>query len=527
MTKRYICSAHCNAPSYSGLSPQIIQSLPLRFQADFPAILTHKSGISKNLAKLMRPLFQHGIGPHRFSKVLRIANTERYDEIQLQYYVALDEARTNGQSYFIPINTEFSKFGDKTKYNGYNPTSNYISYVYSSIVKEIRPFMDQLMSFLDGIILKGDHSFKVIKHMSKVNGVSTFSCLYTLLNEFEEIRMQVLAHSKKVEHLTPQFNAMMETYRKLGMKLPELFYTDNVVADQNFLVKVIPSLLEGVVPIAPTRATLIEKNDEFSSLPQISLSTDVGVNVLNTAQEINVFCQDLIDKGSQTTKLCIGFDCEWAKCSAVSLIQISTDTTVNLIRIHTFTKDTFPENLSVVLGSSTIVKVGKNIKGDFTRLKRGYDQVCHNYIELGAFCRSKDVTQVNNLRLDVLCGRILKQRLPKSHEIRCGNWEAPILTAKQIQYAALDAWVSLRIYREVESLPLVNEKVNINTVNETFVAVYSVTSSRQIPSAYGYICDTTSLSAEEAQKIGIEDNRLKKKCLYNQCDRCYYARDVT
>lgn len=31
-------------------------------------------------------------------------------------------------------------------YRGYNPSSNYLSYVYSSIIKEIGPLMDQMTS---------------------------------------------------------------------------------------------------------------------------------------------------------------------------------------------------------------------------------------------------------------------------------------------------------------------------------------------------------------------------------------------
>lgn len=100
---------------------------------------------------------------------------------------------------------EFSKFEDKMNYNGYVPSANYISYVYSSLIAKIRPFMDQLMSFIDGTVLKGDHSFKIIDHLAKINGVLTFSCLYTVLNEHEEIRLQVLAQSKKMNHLAPQF----------------------------------------------------------------------------------------------------------------------------------------------------------------------------------------------------------------------------------------------------------------------------------------------------------------------------------
>lgn len=165
-----------------------MKQISLNLQAEFPAVLTHRSGISKNLIKMMRPAFQHGIGPHRLAKMLRIMHTERYDELQLRYYIAMDQQKssTNITSFFGPaINyPEFPKYNDKATYDGFSPSANYISYVHSCTVSKLCPLINQLTSMLEGVILKGDHSFKIINHMAKVNGVSTFSCLYTMLNEY-------------------------------------------------------------------------------------------------------------------------------------------------------------------------------------------------------------------------------------------------------------------------------------------------------------------------------------------------------
>jgi hypothetical protein len=84
---------------------------------------------------------------------------------------------------------EFSSFNDKSKFNGHKPSANYLSYVYSLVINELHPFMDHLMPFLDGDNTKGDHSFNIIDHIAKVNSVSTFNCLYTCLNEYEEIHL--------------------------------------------------------------------------------------------------------------------------------------------------------------------------------------------------------------------------------------------------------------------------------------------------------------------------------------------------
>ncbi|KAG2193329.1 hypothetical protein INT47_012476 [Mucor saturninus] len=123
---------------------------------------------------------------------------------------------------------EFSAFSNKELYNGFVPSPGYLSYVYSSIIEQIRPQLDWHMTSLDGDILKGDHSLKVTSHMRKLNGETTFTALYTCLNKYEEVRMQVLTPSKALSRLALPFNAMVQSYNLNGYRLPALFYTDNL-----------------------------------------------------------------------------------------------------------------------------------------------------------------------------------------------------------------------------------------------------------------------------------------------------------
>lgn len=176
--------------------------------------------------------------------------------------------------------------------------------------------MDHLTSMLDGVILKGDRSFKIIDHMAKVNGVSTFSCLYTMLNEYEEIRLMVLSHSKKLENLAPQFLEMMETYKKMGIPVPELFYTDNVVGDQSFLKEGIPSLCRDVQEIKRQKnGSALNDQDCLYLLPSIKLPQDVVISVLSNPEEINEVCQNILLQSIRGEVVLLGFDCEWIKSS--------------------------------------------------------------------------------------------------------------------------------------------------------------------------------------------------------------------
>ena len=210
MTMRYACEG-TERHYFNGYNDSFMCQIDLNLQAEFPAVLTQRSGLSKNLVKFMRPAFQHGVGPHRLAKILRIMHTERYDELQLQYYIAVKRQQQNPSIVSLLggratcESPEFPKYNDKTTYNGFSPSANYVSYVYSCVIAKLQPLMNQLISMLDGVILKKDHFFKIIDHMVKINGVSTSSCLYTMLNEYEEIRIMMLSHSKKMENLAPQF----------------------------------------------------------------------------------------------------------------------------------------------------------------------------------------------------------------------------------------------------------------------------------------------------------------------------------
>ena len=229
---------------------QILCQLPLHLRIAFPAYLTHKAGISKALGDVIPPCVQNSVGPKRFAKILRELHTLRHARLEYQYLCAIklrqQQAQRTLDSFYTPALRPFSSFGDKQGYAGYVPSATYLLKVYTSMIDELRPLLDKQVMLLDGKILKGDHSFKIIKSMGKIGGSPTFSALYTMCNEYEEIRMQLLVPTKSLNHLRPSFDGMRDAYAMYGHKAPEIFFTDNVRGDKNFLESVLPSLREDV-----------------------------------------------------------------------------------------------------------------------------------------------------------------------------------------------------------------------------------------------------------------------------------------
>ena len=143
----------------------------------------------------------------------------------------------------------------------------------------------------------------------------------------------------------------------------------------------------------------------------------------------------------------LGFDTE-AKPSfkkgvihPVSLLQLATEDEAFLIRIN---KTKPIPGILKILESEEILKIGVAITDDITDLRKIRDFMPGGFLALEQFVKQAGI-QSNGLRK--LAAITLNGRISKSAQV--SNWEAPKLTAKQMAYAATDAWVGLKIYNEL------------------------------------------------------------------------------
>lgn len=93
----------------------------------------------------MRSLGQSSTGPLRLSNILQELDLKRYDTLQFQYLANYYKYRVDNNSSLISLPVpapEFSKSNDKDGYNGYYPSANNISFVYTSLIAMLRPHLD-------------------------------------------------------------------------------------------------------------------------------------------------------------------------------------------------------------------------------------------------------------------------------------------------------------------------------------------------------------------------------------------------
>jgi RNA polymerase sigma factor for flagellar operon FliA len=129
------------------------------------------------------------------------------------------------------------------------------------------------------------------------------------------------------------------------------------------------------------------------------------------------------------------------------LVQLADDSHAYLFQIGSPSSPGFALCANVlreVLESPTILKVGFGLGDDLRRLRAKLGIETRNVIDLATALRQGER---NAWGAKTAVARFFGRRLQKSRRITTTNWALPRLSEQQIQYAADDAHVALRIYR--------------------------------------------------------------------------------
>ena len=128
----------------------------------------------------------------------------------------------------------------------------------------------------------------------------------------------------------------------------------------------------------------------------------------------------------------------------VSLIQLSTPDTCFLIRLN---RTGIPDSLVAFLENKHIAKIGLSLHDDYQGLCKRRKFKAGNFVDL-----QKEVGKygIEEMSLQKIFAIMFGQRISKSQQL--SNWENDVLTDKQKQYAATDAWACLKIYKKLKQI---------------------------------------------------------------------------
>ena len=169
----------------------------------------------------------------------------------------------------------------------------------------------------------------------------------------------------------------------------------------------------------------------------------------------------------------IGLDAEWNRSidsrgmqigvSKVQTIQIAYRNPENKIKVLVLKVgklNRLPQRLESLLGRNDSMHIfGANVSADLVKIAKDFhiddmkkvDQKSRcNVHNLGVFARNRDVITDGGASLQMIVKSVLNITLDKS--LQCSDWGGE-LSNKQIQYAAIDAAVSLEVGEKLDKMP--------------------------------------------------------------------------
>jgi hypothetical protein len=108
-----------------------------------------------------------------------------------------------------------------------------------------------------------------------------------------------------------------------------------------------------------------------------------------------------------------------------------------------------PEFVRNILSDPNIIKVGQGISSDTRSLAEDFDNIADTSFQgLVDLYTIGTRLKCQPRSLQGMVGIFLRRRLLKDMQV--SDWEAPVMRAEQVQYAALDAWASRAVFLEMQ-----------------------------------------------------------------------------
>ncbi|KAF5334096.1 hypothetical protein D9611_014996 [Ephemerocybe angulata] len=451
---RYRCrSCKCTFRSWD---KRILDVLPPTLAYEFPARLSHRSGMSKKLMEWVRMCFHGGMGAKQVSDSLRHQHLVHYDTLRLQYFHQLQAARGVNAWLGRAFDSFNLRFEDRTPmgYHGYVPSGQYIREMFDVMIEEHRDEYHQHMAMLPLTIAAADHSHKLTKQILRVGGQEALIGVHCITNEFSEIQACHLVTTKGHSQTELALKGVKESLERYGHEMPQVFFTDNM-ADKGLLEEVFPSLTEDVVPA-----------DKYGHLDELQIPDDVHVFVKETVRAIDLAIETILDDLDLdgAGELVVGFDTEWnvetspngqvKRTGKTAIAQIAYKKQIYILQISDMVAEgTLPAQLRNLLANPHVLKVGRNVGRDLKLL----EEACHSTehfvggLDLAKYAKERSImSRIKDVGLADLSAIFLRKRINKNVPERISErWEEDALTDRQKRYAAVDAYASLRIYDEI------------------------------------------------------------------------------
>ncbi len=171
------------------------------------------------------------------------------------------------------------------------------------------------------------------------------------------------------------------------------------------------------------------------------LSFPGKIHLINTDQELESVAGALLEVKE------FGFDTETrpafkkGEVYQVALLQLANDADAFIVRLNRVRNF---EIFKTIFENAEVLKVGVAIHDDLKQLQKRFQFTPKNFIELQSVAKARGL---QNMGLKGMTEEVLNATITKGPKTT--NWEAAELTARQVLYAATDAWIGLKLYKKL------------------------------------------------------------------------------
>ncbi|CAM9338845.1 unnamed protein product [Hapterophycus canaliculatus] len=194
MSCRYpLCLSYNFAPWH----PEVLRQLPRDLVMLFPAISFRHSAVDKKIPTRIEQALVRGVGIKAVADTILENHLLHIHELEARYYFRMARRRDKKQGSFLPTENEvlrnppvFGRWDDPLGYNGRCPGGALLTQVWYTVFEGQEQWYHRRAQLVDGQILAGDESHKLTKNI-KVSNAKVFTGLYTVVNEFNQVVLQV------------------------------------------------------------------------------------------------------------------------------------------------------------------------------------------------------------------------------------------------------------------------------------------------------------------------------------------------
>lgn len=133
----------------------------------------------------------------------------------------------------------------------------------------------------------------------------------------------------------------------------------------------------------------------------------------------------------------------------LALLQVATPDTALLFRVQ---KEPLSKEVISIMEDRRVLKIGAALRDDIKALQKLHSFVPGSFVDLQNIINEWGVEEKSVRKMAAI---VLGFKVSKAQ--RLSNWEAVRLTDAQQNYAAMDAWACLEIYRVLQKTPKIKK----------------------------------------------------------------------